>query len=80
VDGAKFEVDEGVVDRGNARAVELGAKAIPGLLGGGVEFAPVEQDVALVGVEVEGEAVAGEAFRGAQVFEAGERVAEGEDG
>ena len=30
VNGAQFEIDEGVVERGNTRAVELGAEAVPG--------------------------------------------------
>jgi hypothetical protein len=59
VDGAEFEVDERVVERGNAAAVELIAEPVPGLLGGGVQFAPVEKDMALVGVQIEGEAVVG---------------------
>jgi hypothetical protein len=35
--------------------------------------------VALVGVQIEGEAALGKSVGAAQVFEAGERVAEGED-
>ena len=57
VDGLEFESDECIVERGHAAAFELVAEAAPGLFAGGMEFAPVEEDVALVGVEVKGEAV-----------------------
>ncbi len=77
---AEFEVDEGVVEAGNASAVELIAEPIPGVRGGGMQLSPIEKDVALVGVEVEREAAIGEGFGAAQVLETGERIAEGEDG
>ena len=53
VERAELEIDEGVVEAGHAAAGELVAEAVPGPLGGGAEFAPVEKDVALVGVEIE---------------------------
>ena len=54
--GLQLEIDEFLVERANAAAVEPVGEPVPGLLGRGVEFVPIEKDVALVGVEVEGEA------------------------
>ena len=55
--GVQFEADERIVEIGDAAAGEMVAEAIPGLFGGGVQLAPVEKDVALVGVQFDGEAV-----------------------
>ena len=52
--GLEREVDEGIVEVGNALTVEVVAEAVPGPFGGGSKLAPVEEDVALVGVEGEG--------------------------
>jgi hypothetical protein len=55
------------------------AEAVPGILGGGAELAPVEQNDVLVAAQVEGEAVVVEVGGAAQVFEAAGGVAVGED-
>ena len=60
VHGPQFEADERIFEVGNAAAVELIAEAVPGLLGRGAQLAPVEKDVALVGVQIEREAVLGQ--------------------
>jgi hypothetical protein len=56
VDGAEFEVDELIVEAWDAAAIQSIAQAVPGFVFGGVEFAPVEEDMGLVGVQIEGEA------------------------
>ena len=55
--------DERVIEIGHAAAAEIVAEAVPGLFGGGVQLAPVEKDVALVGVQFDGEAVLGKIRR-----------------
>ena len=55
MDGLEAEVGHGLVDGVDAGAAERVAEAVPGLLGGGAEFAPVWRHDVLVGAEVEGQ-------------------------
>ena len=48
VEGAETELGEGLVDGVDPRSVEGVAEAIPGMLGGGAEDAPVHEDGVLV--------------------------------
>src|ERR1035438_8743493 len=79
VDRPQFQVHQRIVEVGNAAAVEVIAKAVPGVLRRGAQFAPIEKDVALVGVELEGQAAIVQIVRPAQGFEAGKRVTKRED-
>jgi hypothetical protein len=64
----QFQIHQRIVEIGNAASVELVAEPVPGLLGGGAQLAPVEKDVALVGVQIDGEAALGQiARRGAGI-------------
>ena len=52
----EFQIHQFFVQAVNAAPIELIAEPVPGLLRGGTQLAPVEKDVALVGVQVEGQA------------------------
>ena len=77
--GLQFETDQRVFEIGNAAAVEGIAEPVPGVLRRGAQLAPIEKDVALVGMELEGEAAVEQIVGAAEIFEAGERVAAGND-
>ena len=57
---------------GTPLAVELIAQAIPRVLGGRTEFAPFKEDVALVGMQIEGDAAFGKDVGATQVLQARE--------
>ena len=80
MDRLQLQVHQRIVKVGNAAAVEVIAEPVPGLLRRRAQFAPIEKDVALVGVQLEGEAAIEQIVGPAQIFEAGERVAPGDDG
>jgi hypothetical protein len=51
----QLQIHQRVFQAGHAAAVELVAEPVPGLLGGRIKLAPIEKDVALVGVQIESE-------------------------
>ena len=55
--GPQFQADQCVVKVGYAASVELVAQAVPWLIGGRTHFAPIEKDVALVGLHLDGQSV-----------------------
>ncbi len=79
VHGPQLEIDELVVEIGNAAAVEPIGEPVPGLLRRGLKLTPIEKDVALISVELEREAAVEQIVGAAQIFEAGERIAPGND-
>ena len=79
MDGLQLEIDELVFEIGTPRPLSQSAEPVPGLFGRGMEFMPIEEDVALVGVKIEGEAALEQIAGPAQILETGERVAPGDD-
>jgi len=79
VNRLEFKIDERVVERGNAAAAEPIAELVPGLRCRRVQFAPVEKNMALVCVQINGKALLAKLPGAAQVLDAGEGVTEGED-
>ena len=79
VRGTQLKTDESVFETRNAAAGQMVAEAVPGLLGGGAQLAPVEKDVALVGVQFDGEAVLGQVDGAAQILQPGQGIAIGKD-
>ena len=49
----QFQIHQRIVQAGHAAPVELIAKPVPGLLRRRVQLAPIQKDVALVGVQIE---------------------------
>ncbi len=79
VERAQAELGEGLVEAGDAGAVEGVAELLPGLLGGGAELAPVEQDGVLIAAQVEVKPLVVEVGGAAEVLEAAGGVALGEE-
>src|SRR3569833_3819037 len=75
----KFQIDESIFQAGHTAAVELIAESIPRLFSGGPLLMPIHKDVALVCVQVEGEAAFGYIAGAAHVFESSKRIAPGKD-
>ena len=50
----QFEIDQFFVERGDTAPIEPIGKPVPGLFRRGVQLMPIEEDVALVGVKIEG--------------------------
>ena len=78
--GPQFQIHQRIVQVGNAASVQLIAQPVPGLLRGGIQLAPIQKDVALVSMQIEGKPTIGQIVGPAQVFEPGERVAPCKDG
>ena len=74
----QLQIHQSVVEAGNAVPIQLIAQPIPGLLRRGPQLAPIQEDVALVGVQIERQSSLGNFYGPAQVFETGKRVPEGE--
>ena len=75
--GLQLEIDKLVFKIGNAAAIEPIGEPVPGLFSGGMELMPIEEDVALVGVKIEGEAAIEQIAGPAQILETGNGVAPG---
>jgi hypothetical protein len=75
----QFKADKSVFEIGNATTGKMVTQAVPGLFSGCAHLTPVKKDVALVGVQFDGESVVGEIHGATQILEAGERIAIGED-
>ena len=56
VNGLKLEIDEFVFEIRNAAPVQPVGEPVPWLLRCRPQFTPIEKDVALIGVQLEGEA------------------------
>ena len=68
VHGLQLQIHQLVCKIGNAAAVEPVGEPVPGLLGRGLQFAPIEKDMALVGMKIESEAAIEQiARRGADI-------------
>src|ERR1035437_2026712 len=76
----QLQIDERVVQVGHPASIELIAKTVPRLFSRSVEFAPIEKDMAMVGMQVQGQAVLRKAVGPAQVLKACQRVTNRKDG
>jgi len=79
VNRTQLHVDQRIFKVGYTAAVEKITEPVPWVLRGGVHRTPIEKDVALVRVQIEGETLVKHIVGAAEVFKAGERIAKGEN-
>ena len=79
VHGLQLKGQQRLVEIGHAAPAQVITECVPGLLVAGTQLAPIEQDVALVGVQLHGQALLCQLHRAPQIVQPAHAVAEGDD-